>query len=110
MVAVEMGGTLADKENISRRQFVASAISAAAISSLPAHPVFAEVAQAMPQAPAQLTDSPAWKDQGVENLAKSPHAKLRDIPVRAVTITGGFWSQRREINMTKSIPSMRDLL
>jgi hypothetical protein len=45
-----------------------------------------------------LTDAPGWKDQGVENLAKSPHAKLKDIPVRAVTITGGFWRQRREIN------------
>jgi hypothetical protein len=57
-----------------------------------------------------LTEAPGWKDQGIENLAKSPHAKLRDIPVRAVTITSGFWAQRREINVTRSIPTMRDLL
>jgi DUF1680 family protein len=64
----------------------------------------------MPQTSVPLTDSPGWKDQGIENLAKSPHAKLRDIPVRAVTITGGFWGPRREINVTRSIPTMHDLL
>ena len=104
---------MAEKENISRRQFVASAISAVAVSSLPAHRALAEanaVGKAMPQATVTLTDSPGWKDQGIENLAKSPHAKLRDIPVRAVTITGGFWGPRREINVTRSIPTMHDLL
>jgi uncharacterized protein len=103
---------MSEKTNISRRQFVTAAISAAAASSLPAHPVFAEVpsGKAGPQTSATLIDSPSWKDQGVENLAKSPHAKLRDIPVRAVTITGGFWGRRREINVTKSIPTMHDLL
>jgi hypothetical protein len=103
---------MAERGNISRRQFVASAISAAAVSSLPAH-AFAKVAtvgRATPQAGAMLTDAPGWKDQGIENLAKSPHAKLRDIPVRAVTITGGFWGKRREINLSKSIPTMHDLL
>ena len=90
-----------------------AAISAAAVSSLPPHPVFAELeaaGNAGAQTSATLIDSPSWKDQGVENLAKSPHAKLRDVPVRAVTITGGFWGQRREINVTKSIPTMHDLL
>src|SRR5580698_2831030 len=104
---------MAEKENISRRQFVASAISAVAVSSLPAHRAFAEAVpagRAMPQTSVPLTDSPGWKDQGIENLAKSPHAKLRDIPVRAVTITGGFWGPRREINVTRSIPTMHDLL
>ncbi len=103
---------MAEKGNISRRQFVASAISVAAVSSLPARRVLAEMAdgKAMPQTRAMLTDAPGWKDQGTENLTKSPHAKLRDIPVRAVTITSGFWGQRREINVTKSIPTMHDLL
>jgi DUF1680 family protein len=104
---------MAEKGNISRRQFVATAISAAAVSSLPARSVLAEVGaggKVTLQAQVALTDSPGWKDQGVENLAKSPHAKLRDIPVRAVTITGGFWGPRREINVTKSIPTMHDLL
>ena len=104
---------MAEKGKISRRQFVASAVSVAAVSALPVRQAFAgEVAdeKAAPQTPVTLTDSLTWKDQGVENLAKSPHAKLRDIPVRAVTITSGFWAQRREINATKSIPSMHDLL
>ncbi|MFZ1140769.1 MAG: beta-L-arabinofuranosidase domain-containing protein [Candidatus Sulfotelmatobacter sp.] len=104
---------MTEKARISRRQFVASAISVAAASSLPNGPVFAEIVadgKAMSQASATLTHRPAWKDQGIENLAKSPHAKLRDIPVRAVTITGGFWGPRREINATKSIPTMHDLL
>ena len=104
---------MGNKGSISRRQFVTAAISTAAVCSLPALPVFSEVranGNKMPQTAVALTDAPAWKDQGIENLAKSPHAKLRDIPVRAVTITGGFWGQRREINVTKSIPTMHDLL
>src|ERR1700685_4676715 len=104
---------MAEKRNISRRQFVASAISVAAVSSLPVRRAFASevaVENTVSQANVALTDAPGWKDQGVENLAKSPHAKLRDVPVRAVTITSGFWAQRREINVTRSIPTMRDLL
>jgi hypothetical protein len=104
---------MSEKKTISRRQFVASAISVAAVSSLPTRRAFATVgrdSQTSPQTAATLTDAPGWKDQGVENLAKSPHAKLRDVPVRAVTITSGFWAQRREINVTRSIPTMRDLL
>jgi len=104
---------MVEKGNISRRQFVATAISAAAVSSLPARSVLAEggaSGRATPQTQVALTDSPGWKDQGVENLAKSPHAKLRNIPVHAVTITGGFWGPRREINVTRSIPTMHDLL
>src|SRR6202453_4447761 len=104
---------MAEKRNISRRQFVASAVSVAAVSALPVRRAFAgNVAdeKLVTQTPITLTDSPNWKDQGVENLAKSPHAKLRDIPVHAVTITSGFWAPRREISATKSIPSMHDLL
>ena len=103
---------MSEKENISRRQFVTTAISAAALSTLPARRSFAgsTATQGVTRSEVPLTDSPGWRDQGIENLAKSPHAKLRDIPVRAVTITGGFWEPRREINVTKSIPSMHDLL
>ena len=103
-------------QEISRRQFVTSAGAAAAISSLPLRDAFAAIgkevppATGSPQAAVALTDNPGWKDQGVENLAKSPHAKLRNIPVRAVTIQSGFWASRREINVTKSIPTMHDLL
>jgi DUF1680 family protein len=101
-----------EKGKYTRRQFVASAASVAATSSLPdrAFARFAVSRTSAPQSPAKLTDNPGWKDQGIENLAKSPHAKLRDIPVRAVAITGGFWGPRREINITRSIPTMHDLL
>src|ERR1700733_4938786 len=104
---------MAEKGNLSRRQFVASAVSAAAASSLAARRGFAEVVaddNAIPQSGETPTSTPAWKDQGIEDLARSPHARLKDIPVRAVTITGGFWGPRREINVTRSIPTMHDLL
>jgi uncharacterized protein len=104
---------MVEKESISRRQFMASAASAAALSSLPAHRVFGEILadeNGMVQASAESGNLSGWKDQGIENLAKSPHAKLRNIPVHAVTISGGFWGRRREVNVTKSIPSMHDLL
>ena len=107
---------MAPAKEISRRQFVASAVSTAAIASLPVDQLFARVSNGgLGQTEAVRTSSPGWrdpnwKDQGIENLTKSPHAKLRDIPVHAVTIQSGFWAQRREINVTKSIPSMHDLL
>jgi DUF1680 family protein len=108
---------MSGKKTISRREFVASAISVAAASTLSSSSAFGKIAQdstskpATAPATAPVTLSATdWKDQGVENLAKSPHAKLRDIPVRAVTISGGFWGPRREINVGKSIPSMHDLL
>jgi uncharacterized protein len=103
---------MGEKSNVSRRQFVASAISVAAASSLPVEAFAWGAADrtGLPQSNGKLMNTPEWKDQGVENLAKSPHAKLRDIPVRAVTITGGFWGPRREINVSRSIPTMHDLL
>src|SRR6266436_3220373 len=102
---------MAETKGVSRRQFVESAAAAAAISSLAGKKIFAAATiDNLPQATSPLGGDPNWKDQGVENLAKSPHAKLRDIPVHAVTITGSFWARRRDINVTKSIPSMHDLL
>ena len=106
------------KKDISRRKFVTSAVSAgAAAYLLPTKDLFASAASdarrenglAQQGAP-PLLDNPSWKDQGIENLARSPYAKLKDIPVRAVTIDNGFWEKRRVINVEKSIPSMHDLL
>ncbi len=54
--------------------------------------------------------SPGWHDQGVLNLARSPYAKLHNVPVRAVTIGDGFWSKRRKTNVESSIPSMHQEL
>lgn len=106
---------MADSKQFSRREFVSAAAAAAAISAIPGNTVLRAAAKGRgvtgaPHSTAVLSDSPGWKDQGVEDLSKSPHAKLRDIPVHAVTIQSGFWARRREINVTKSIPSMHDLL
>jgi uncharacterized protein len=101
---------------ISRRQFVSLAAVFTAAASLPAKSVLAATSTvrsattSLTQAEVAPLDNPGWKDQGVENLAKSPYAKLRDVPVRAVTVERGFWGRRREINVAKSIPSMHDLL
>src|SRR5580698_119576 len=106
------------KEDISRRRFVTSAVSAgAAACLLSTRDLFAGVAGRSNQengltqrsAPA-LLDNPSWKDQGIENLSRAPFAKLKNIPVHAVTIDSGFWAKRRVINVEKSIPSMHDLL
>lgn len=104
---------MAKSEGISRRQFVTTAVTTAAISSFSAQRLFASIREDSSnadQAAVDLIAKPGWKDQGIENLTKSPHAKLRNIPVRAVTIQDGFWSPRRKTNVSKSIPSMHDLL
>jgi DUF1680 family protein len=54
--------------------------------------------------------STSWKDAGVIDLTRSPFAKLKTVPVRAVTIQEGFWSKRRNTNVSSSIPTMHDEL
>src|SRR6266852_559731 len=104
------------KQKFSRRKFVSSAVSASAISVLPGAqrllgeftgPIGAPAAQ---QNSVALTTSPGWRDQAILNLTKSPNAKLRSVPVHAVTLEPGFWSPRRETNVNSSIPSMGKLL
>jgi DUF1680 family protein len=51
-----------------------------------------------------------WRAQGVLHLDRSPHAKLRSVPVRAVRITDGFWHKRRQVNVERSIPTLLELL
>jgi DUF1680 family protein len=105
---------MAEKDKVSRRRFVTSTMSAAAMVAPPFRQVLANLGRGgeLFGAPPQQASvgNPDFKDQAVENLVKSPHAKLRNIPVHAVTIQSGFWSPRREINVSKSIPSMHDLL
>jgi hypothetical protein len=104
------------KKTFSRRKFVSSAVSASAISVLPgSRGFFGEFTGAigtreLEQNPVPLATSPAWRDQGILNLAKSPYAKLHSVPVHAVKIEAGFWSARRETNVNASIPSMGKLL
>ncbi len=104
------------KKGISRRKFVSAGASAAALSCLPlpklSGAALGDVGEDRATAGQSSAEGVAtdWKEQGIENLSKSPYAKLRNIPVSAVTIQSGFWASRREINATKSIPSMHDLL
>src|SRR5260370_23146656 len=102
------------KGKYSRRKFVSTAMSASAISVLPGAPKllngFAGALGGRQQNSVPLTATPAWRDQGILNLAKSPYAKLHNVPVRAVTIEAGFWSPRREPNATPSIPPIGKLL
>jgi uncharacterized protein len=94
-----------NRSQISRRKFVGSAISVTAASSLPMHGFLTSLAARVPNAPTS-----DWSNEGVLFVDKSPHAKLRNIPVHAVTINQGFWGARRETNVNSSIPSMEKLL
>src|ERR1700730_9684872 len=104
------------KKRLSRRKFVSSAVSASAISVLPgAQKLLGGFtgtvdARELEQNSVALITTPAWRDQGILNLANSPYAKLHSVPVHAVTIEDGFWSKRRETNVKSSIPTMRDQL
>ena len=95
------------KTRVSRRKFIASA----AVSMVPSALAYAQPKTggllsffAEGQQPSKSPTN--WKDAGVIDLSNSPYAKLKTVPVRAVVIEDGFWSQRRKINLTSSIPSM----
>jgi DUF1680 family protein len=96
---------MTNRTKLSRRKFVESAVTAAAVTSLPLQKLMAVTRGSRPS-----PSDPDWKDEGVLFVDKSPFAKLHNVPVHAVTITKGFWGARREINVDKSIPSMERLL
>lgn len=48
--------------------------------------------------------------QAVVDTGKSPYAKLHPVPVRAVSLAGGYWEPRRRVNVEKSIPTMLQLI
>ena len=92
----------------SRRSFIASAAATTVVAG--------QRLSASPYALASLAAGvdkgsldPDWH-QGVLDLRRSPHAKLRSVPVSAVTIRSGFWSRRRATNVQSSIPSMHQEL
>jgi uncharacterized protein len=96
---------MTNRSPISRREFVGSAISSAAVGCMPFQNLMA-----LSMGPGSTLADSNWKDEGILFVDKSPYAKLHNVPVRAVTITQGFWGARREINVEKSIPSMEKLL
>ena len=87
---------------ISRRAFLTSAVSITAASYL--HGEYLSAAT-MPS-----PIGSGWQNEAIENLVQSPHAKLHQVPIRAVTIKSGFWGRRRQVNVAKSIPTMHVLL
>ena len=100
------------KNAITRRSFLA----ASAASFLPAAgaSVIGDRSGILPMlgANAGATTRPTedWKTSGVLDLSKSPHARLKTVPISSVTIREGFWSGRRQTNLDSSIPSMHDEL
>lgn len=47
---------------------------------------------------------------GLVSTGASPHARLHDVPIHAVTLGEGFWHSRMRINQEKSIPELYRLL
>jgi DUF1680 family protein len=100
------------KSRLTRRKFIASA-TAAMIPPALAHAqpgaggVLALFTGDVQTGPAS---NAVFRGAGVIDLSRSSFAKLKTLPVRAVTIQDGFWSQRRATNLTASIPSMHDEL
>ena len=86
---------------MSRRQFIATAAAATAVVTLPSTQL------AFGATSIQPTLDPQWSSAGILATQHSPYAKLKSVPVQAVTIAPGFWSKRREINVSASMPSMR---
>ena len=88
-------------EQVSRRSFLAS-------TSLAAAAVLVDPGRAY--AIGGMTEPlPDWKMKPVMDFSKSPYAKLRQVPVGAVRVTG-YWAPRRKTNVESSIPSMREEL
>ncbi|GAC1355225.1 MAG: hypothetical protein NVSMB3_00080 [Acidobacteriaceae bacterium] len=92
------------RSKLSRRRFVSLTAMAAVAGSTAKH------ARAMGLMAGEEASGADWKSEGVLNLNHSAHAKLKNIPVGAVTIGNGFWSKRRATNVQSSIPSMHDEL
>ncbi|HET6215962.1 MAG TPA: beta-L-arabinofuranosidase domain-containing protein [Acidobacteriaceae bacterium] len=94
------------QSSLTRRQFLSTAAAATAAAALPGD--FA-LGQSSVPSNAPVLD-PDWAKAGIIATRNSPYAKLKSIPVQAVTITPGFWSRRRQTNVESSIPSMRQEL
>ncbi|HET7104486.1 MAG TPA: beta-L-arabinofuranosidase domain-containing protein [Terracidiphilus sp.] len=100
------------KSNLTRRTFIATTAATVIPAALVnAQPKAAGLLSMFPDSSAAGGSAPTpWRDAGVIDTAHSPFAKLRPVPVRAVTIQQGFWAKRRKTNVDSSIPSMHDEL
>ena len=102
-----MRGIMGNLNSLSRRKFISTTAAATAAIAMPGLPGYAR--QAAGVTGVGILD-PDWKNAGIIATRNSPYAKLKSVPVQAVTIETGFWSKRRETNVTSSIPSMRQEL
>ena len=91
-------------KDLSRRKFISTTAAATAAIAIPG---FARQATGVAGAPVL---DPDWSNAGIIATRNSPFAKLKSVPVQAVTIETGFWSKRRATNVASSIPSMRQEL
>ena len=41
----------------------------------------------------------------IVDTSRSPHARLRPVPLTAVTLADGFWAERRRVNRQVTLPS-----
>ena len=57
-----------------------------------------------------LLASLAAADKPVIDTSNSPHAILHGVPVTAVKLGDGFWTERRRVNEEVSLPTMFELL
>jgi DUF1680 family protein len=97
---------------LTRRTFIASAAASIIPSAVTyGQPKGEGLLSLLPRKSQSAADPKTdWKNAGVIDLTNSPYAKLKTVPVKAVTIQDGFWSQRRKTNVASSIPSMHDEL
>ncbi len=93
----------------SRRRFLASTSATVAASAVLNLPRRAEALARFVSGSTATTPDPDWKHKAITDFSRSPHAKLRQVPVSAVNVTG-FWAKRRKTNVESSIPSMHDEL
>ncbi|HNY42966.1 MAG TPA: glycoside hydrolase family 127 protein, partial [Bryobacteraceae bacterium] len=49
-------------------------------------------------------------DRVVMNLEQSPYARVKNVPISAVTMRDGFWQPRMTTNVERSIPTLLALL
>src|SRR5579863_4284937 len=93
--------------SLTRRHFL-SLVPAASASMMGKGPAFLSSMDDASRPATQPHED--WKNSGVLDLSRSPYAKLKTVPVSAVTIRDGFWQKRRQTNVESSIPSMHDEL
>ena len=89
-------------DQLSRRGFLAlsSAAAGGALLDLPGH------AEGITHASPSGAAVEPWQGKPVLDLSRSKYAKLRQVPVSAVQLTG-FWASRRQTNVASSIPTMK---